>query len=116
MSTTATTPTPPDMNREQARELKQLRAREARLSKVIARNALCAHRRIDRIDHDISANHSRLLRELGAKQKAFAAPLRKEARALRTLVHRHAEGRTPEDRERAAIAKRIAILEGRLGS
>ncbi len=107
---------PPDMTREQARELKQLRAREARLAKLITRDTAAARRRIDRIDDDLAAHHSRLLREVAAKQKAYSAPLRKEARALRAQIHRSTEGRTPGHRELSAITKRIAILEGRLGS
>jgi len=104
------------MSREQTRELKQLRAREARLAKAINRDAVCARRRIDKIAAEISRNHSRLLRELGAKQQEFCKPLRAESRGLRTFIHRSAEGRTPADRELKAIVKRIAVLEGRLAS
>ena len=109
-------PTPPDMTRELARELKQLRAREAKLTREVTRVEVVARRRIDRIDSEIAQNHSRLLRDLGVKQKAFAKPLRSEARTLRTLTHRIAAGTDPALKERAAIAKRIAVLEGRLGS
>lgn len=112
----ATPPTPPDMTREQARELKQLRAREAKLTKAISREAVAARRRIARLNDEMSRNHGRLLREVGAKQKAFCQPLRAEIRQLTTLLHRGTEKRTPEHRELGAIAKRIAILEGRLGS
>lgn len=108
--------TPPDMTREQARELKQLRAREAKLNKAVSREAVSARRRIARLNDEMSRNHGRLLRELGAKQKEFSKPLRAEIRQLTTLLHRGTEKRTPEHRKLAAIAKRIAILEGRLGS
>lgn len=107
---------PPDMTREQSRELKQLRSREARLTRLLGREAAAARRRIDRIDHEISANHTRLMRELAVKQKAFSAPLRKEARELRTLTHRISAHAHPASREITALQKRIAILEGRLGS
>ena len=111
-----TTPPPPDMTREQARELKDLRAREARLNKAITRQAATARRRIERIDAEIAAHHARLLREAKAKQRAFSAPLRKEARVLRTQIHRGTEQRTPQHKELSALSRRIAILEGRLGS
>ena len=111
-----TAPTPPDMAREQARELKQLRAREARLNKTISREAVTARRRIAHLNDKMSRNHGRLLREVGAKQKEFCQPLRAEIRQLTTLLHRGTEKRTPNHRELAAIGKRIAILEGRLGS
>lgn len=107
---------PPDMTREQARELKQLRAREARLIKSIDVAKRKTLHRIARLQDEMSRNHSRLLRELGAKQKEFCKPLRAEIRQLTTQQHRAGEKRTPEHRELAAIAKRIAILEGRLGS
>ena len=104
------------MTREQVRELKQLRAREARLGKQIVRAGQQARRRCDRIDAECAAHHARLLRDLGAQQRAYCAPLRAEARALRTTTTRLLTGRAPENRELAAITKRIGILEGRMSS
>jgi hypothetical protein len=112
----ATATTPPDMTREQARELKQLRAREARLTKTLSVAERRNRARIARLRDEIDRNWSRLSRELGVQSRAFAKPLRAEIRQLTTQLHRATEKRTPEHRELAAIAKRIGILEGRLGS
>lgn len=107
--------TPPDMTQEQRRELKELKQREARLARQVHRQTDAARRRLGRITDDISRHYARLLRELGAKQNAFAKPLRAEGRALRTLIHRASEGRTETHRELRSVTKRIAILEGRQG-
>ena len=111
----ANTP-PPDMTKEQARELKQLSARLNQLDRHIKRDITRDSRRLNAIDREVSRHHAKLLKELGAKQKAFAKPLRQEARLMRTAVHRHHAGTSATQREMAVIKKRIAVLEGRLGS
>lgn len=111
-----TTPTPPDMTKEQAAELKQLRRRLTKLDGSIKRDVARDSKRIDAIDAQIARNHAKLLRELGIKQKAFCAEFRAEKRMLRTGIHRHVAGTSATYKERRAIAKRIAVLEGRLGS
>jgi len=104
------------MTREQVRELKQLRAREARLGKQIAHASDSARRRCRKIDAMCAAHYTILLRELSAQQKRFAGPLLKEARTLRNTSLRLSTGRAPENRELAAVTKRIGILEGRMSS
>lgn len=104
------------MTKEQRAELKALHARDAKLSREVSKVERIARRRINAIEREISANHARLLRDLAAKQKAHAKPLRAESRVLRALLHRISEGRDAACKERAVIARRIAILEGRLAS
>ena len=111
---------PPDMSAEQTRELKQLTKRAASLTKQCDRVKAATGRQIERLEtaihngcHRIRNQHRRAA---NAECKALAKPLRAEQRQLRTLSARVLAGRTPEQRELAAITKRIAILEGRLGS
>lgn len=104
------------MTKANTAELKQLRARELKLSKEVTRVELSARRRIAAIEREISRNHAHLLKELGTKQKAYCKPLHAEARVLRTLTHRIVANTDPAQKERVAIAKRIAVLEGRLAS
>ena len=111
---------PPDMTREQARELKQLTRRRATLERQCERVKTTTARDITRLENAI-ANGCRRIRNqhrraANAECKALAKPLRAEQRQLRALSARVLAGRTPEQREHAAITKRIAILEGRLGS
>ncbi len=110
------TSTPPDMTKEQARELKELNARLSKLDRAVRRQIDQDTRRIDAIDRLIERHYAKLLRELGAKQKSFCATLRAEKRLLRTGIHRHVAGTSATQRECAAITKRIAVLEGRLAS
>lgn len=111
---------PPDMTREQARELKQLVKRRATLERQCERVKTTTARDISRLENAIDNGCYRIVgkheRAAIAECKALAKPLRAEQRALRTLSARVLAGRTPEQREHAAITKRIAILEGRLGS
>lgn len=111
---------PPDMTQEQARELKQLVKRRATLERQCERVKTTTARDISRLETVITNGYNRIRnqhrRAANAECKALAKPLRAEQRALRTLNARVIAGRTPEQREHAAITKRIAILEGRLGS
>lgn len=111
---------PPDMTQEQARELKQLTQRAASLTKQCDRIKDATSRKIWRLECAIESGCIRIRhqhrRAANAECKALAKPLRAEQRALRALSARVLAGRTPEQREHAAITKRIAILEGRLGS
>lgn len=111
---------PPDMTREQAHELKQLTKRRATLERQCERVKTTTARAITRLDTAIYNGCHRILsrhtRAASAECKALTKPLRAEQRALRTLNARVIAGRTPEQREHAAVTKRIAILEGRLGS
>ena len=112
--------TPPDMSKEQTRELKQLVKRETALLKQCERIKATTGRQITRLENAINNGCHRIRnqhrRAANAECKALAKPLRAEQRQLRTLSARVIAGRTPEQREHAAITKRIAILEGRLGS
>jgi len=111
-----TAPTPPDMSKENTRELKQLRARELKLSRGIDRVTLRNRARCRVIDGLIDRERERLIREMNKALKAFAKPLRAEQRQLERLSTQTEEDRTPETRELVAIRRRIAVLDGRLGS
>jgi hypothetical protein len=110
------TPTPPNMIHEQQRELKQLQAREAKLIRADERAFRAANRRIDQIDNQCDAHYGRLQREAAKQYKTASKPLRAEQLALRKAVRRSEEQRTPAAREIKVIARRIAVLLGRLGS
>lgn len=111
-----TAPPPPDMSREQDRELKQLRRREGKLAQGIDRTTLRNRARCRVIDGIISREGERLHREMKKAYDAFAKPLRAEQRQLERLSTKTEADRTPETRELAAIRRRIAILEGRRAS
>ncbi|MBV5324643.1 MAG: hypothetical protein J0626_04900 [Rhodospirillaceae bacterium] len=111
-----TTPTPPDMTKEQARELKELRRREAGLSRQIDTTCRAARSSVDKLDGRLARECARIDRAAVKAKKMLAQPIRAEQRQLRTYVARAIAGRSGEARELAAITKRIAVLEGRLGS
>lgn len=110
-----TTP-PPSMTKEQQRELRELQKRVSKLDAVRAREVTRARRRIAAIQREIDAHKSRLFREAKTSLRALAKPLNAEERALRTRLHRMSEGRDAECKELLTIARRMAILEGRLAS
>lgn len=109
-------PTPPDMSKEQAAELRQLRSREIKLSRGIDRVTLRNRARSRVIDGLIARKREQLERELRKALKAFAKPLRAEQGQIERLSEQTHENRTPETRELFAIRRRIAVLEGRMAS
>jgi len=104
------------MTKEQVLELKQLTARLNKLDKQVKRQIAQDTRRLEAIENLIERNRVHLLREANAKQKTFCFTLRGEQRLMRTGIHRHVAGTSTTQKECAAIKRRIAVLEGRLGS
>ncbi len=104
------------MTKEQQKELKDLQKRQ----RVLDRQLLAAHKMAN---IQIAALNARQTREQAAidraakkaKQKVFNA-IHQERKQFYTALTRLRAERTPEHKERAAILKRIAILEGRLAS
>lgn len=111
-----TAPTPPDMTREQAAELKQLRRAIAKVETDINREEQRLRRAIAKIDRAITSNRIVILRRAQREINEQAAAWLKEAKPLKTQLARLTEGRAPAFKTRDSIAKRIAILEGRLAS
>lgn len=111
-----TTSTPPDMTKANAAELKQLRARHAKLARSVARDQARDLKDIATIERKIARNHTALMNDAERQQRHFAKTFRAELRMLRTGLRQHNSGTSATQKERAAIAKRIAVLEGRLAS
>lgn len=111
-----TAPLPPDMSNENARELKQLQHREAKLTRDQSRASLRDAARSRVIDGLVDRERQRLLREMSKALKAFAKPLRAEQANLQRHSKKTKAGHTPEAAELTAIRRRIAILRGKLGS
>ncbi len=111
-----TAPTPPDMSKEQAAELKQLCKNLAKVESDINQEEAGLRREINKLDAMMKRENARIYRSARKELKSIAAALQAEQRPLRTRLVRLREGRHPAFKARAAIAKRIAILEGRLGS
>ena len=110
-----TTP-PPDMTCEQCRELKQLHARLARSVRLTNAEEKKAARAILKLERSIIHQRAVIAREGRHELKKFTTAVLAEIRPLRTRLHRINQASTAEAKERAAILKRIAILEGRQGS
>jgi len=108
--------TPPDMSKEQAAELRQLRARLAKLGRNTTQDIARDTRGLAAIQRKKDHHATALLREMKRRQKEFAQSLAAEERLLRTGIHRHRAKTSVTQKECAAITKRIAVLEGRLGS
>jgi chromosome segregation ATPase len=108
--------TPPDMTKEQAAELKQLRRAITKVEGDINREERSLRAKINKIDRAIETNRVVILRRAHQEIKAQAAAWLREQKPLRTQLARLTEGRAPAFKTRDAIAKRIAILEGRLAS
>lgn len=111
-----TSAAPPDMTKEQARELKQLRRREAGLSRQIDTTCRQAHTSVDKLEARLARECARIDRAAAKAKKMLARPIRTEQRQLRAYVNRTLAGRSGETRELASITQRIAVLEGRLAS
>ena len=103
------------MTKEQARELKQLRRREAGLSRQIDTTCRQARFTVDKLDARLARACARVDRAAVKAKKMLTQPIRAEQRQLRTYVARALAGRSGETRELASINKRIALLQGRLG-
>ena len=110
-----TTP-PPDMTREQCRELKQLHARLNRSVRLTNAEEKKTARAILKLEQSITHQRAVIAREGRRELKKFAAVVHAEIRPLRMRLHRILLGNTAEAKERKAILKRIAILDGRQGS
>lgn len=111
-----TTPTPPDMTQEQARELKELRRRERSLSRQIDTTCKQARSAVDKLEARYARECAKIDRAATKAKKMLARPIRTEQRQLRAYVARIIAGRSGEAREMSAILRRIAVLEGRLAS
>jgi predicted nucleic acid-binding Zn-ribbon protein len=111
-----TAPTPPDMSKEQAAELKQLRRAISKVESDINKEENRLRRDIAKIDRAITTNRLVILRRAQGEIKEQAAAWLKEAKPLKAQLARLIEGRAPAFKVRDSIAKRIAILEGRLAS
>jgi Ser/Thr protein kinase RdoA (MazF antagonist) len=111
-----TTPTPPDMTKEQVKELGQLRARLAKLARSVARDKARDLKDIAAIERKIARNRTALMREAERKQKDFARSFKTELTQLRTGLRQHNNGTSATQKECASITKRIAVLKGRLAS
>ena len=107
---------PPDMTQEQARELKHLRARLDKLTRSVARDKARDAKDIASIERKIARNSVIVMRDAKLCQKEFARSFKTELSQLRTGLRQHSNGTSATQKERSAITKRIAILEGRLGS
>ena len=111
-----TPPTPPDMTREQSRELKYLLKHERQLSRCIDRVTIQSRAQRSKLERQIERHATASMREAERLHCEYAKPIRAEIRQLTAALHRTREDRTPECRELASVRRRIAILEGRLGS
>jgi hypothetical protein len=111
-----TTSTPPDMTKEQAAELRQLRARLGKLARWVARDKARDLKDINAIERKIARNHTALMNEAERKQRDFARSFKTELTQLRTGLRQHNNGTSATQKECAAVARRIAVLEGRLAS
>jgi len=111
-----TAPTPPDMSKEQAAELKQLRRAISKVESDINQEEKRLRREIAHHDRAIVFERTAITRRAQKEIKLFAAQMLKQQKPLRTQLSRLIEGRAPAFKTRDSIAKRIAILEGRLGS
>ena len=108
--------TPPDMTKEQAAELKQLRRAITKVEGDINREEKRLRHEIALCDRALVLERLAIQRRAQKEIKAFAAQTLKQQKPLRTQLARLTEGRAPAFKTRDAIAKRIAILEGRLAS
>lgn len=104
------------MTKQQRRELKELTRRLTQLDTGLNREAKALSRQIGKLDRGFLRQEKRInaaaKREIGALAKGVNA----ESRKLRLQLLRIQEGRVPATKERAAIVKRIAILDGRQAS
>jgi hypothetical protein len=111
-----TTATPPDMSREQKRELKQLCTRMRQIDRSLEKQANNATNAADKIERAHERERRALIRQCDWSLKRLDLKTKKEKRPEVQRLARIMAGRAPENKERAAIMRRIAILEGRLGS
>ena len=111
-----TSSTPPDMTKVHAAELKQLRKNLGKVESDINKEERRIARAILQNDRAIAHERRAVLGRAENEIKIFTAQMMKGQRPLKTQLARIREGRAPGFKERAAIAKRIAVLEGRLAS
>ena len=104
------------MTKEQARELRQLNTRLGKLERSIARDKARDLKDISAIERKIARNHTALMNEAERKQRDFARSFKTELSQLRTGLRQHSNGTSATQKECAVITRRIAVLNGRLGS
>lgn len=109
-------PTTPDMTKEQAAELKQLRRALDKVEGDINKEEKRLRKEIAHCDRSVVFERAAITRRAQNEIKAFAAQMLKQQRPLQKQLARITDGRAPAFKTRASIAKRIAILEGRLAS
>ncbi len=111
-----TSPTPPDMSKEQSRELLQLHTRLGKLQRSIARDKARDLKDINAIERKIARHLRVVMRDADRTQKEYARSFKTELTQLRTGLRQHNNGTSATQKECAAITRRIAVLNGRLGS
>lgn len=114
----STTPTLPNMSREQTRELKQLRVASDRITRGLTTSLDRLRGQAAKLEQAITRGTQRRQSAKSPRAKISARVAvniaRRQLKPLRTQIVRITEGRTADHNKLAAITKRIAVLEGRL--